>query len=434
MLFFWDFRTFAGCLSRRVGRLVEDCGSHDFIRMKQFIPFLEARQLVLAHMPTQPPESVALSSALGLTLAEAVISRDTIPPFDNSAMDGFAVRVEDFGKVPVSLAVIEDIPAGHFPNETVTPGTCARLMTGAPFPNGADAVVPVEWTEADGERIQFNRAPALGQHVRKAGEDVMPGQCLIEAGEVVTPPVVGMLATLGYAEVLLRRPPRVAVLATGDELVDVSELPGPGQIRNSNGPALAAQVQNAGGLSHLLPIARDNRPDIRRRIEAALEADVLVVSGGVSVGDYDLVKQELDAQGLDLLFWKARQRPGKPIAFGLLQGRPVFGLPGNPVSSAMCFEQYVRPALAQMLGRRQIFRPRQPAVLDVPIRKQAGLHHFVRGLVRFDASGQVAVRTTGAQGSHLYSSVVKAECIIHLPEAMEHPPAGTPVEIEWLRW
>jgi molybdopterin molybdotransferase len=403
--------------------------------MKQFIAVEEARQIILHSMQTQPVERIAFGQALGRTLAEPVISRDTIPPFDNSAMDGFAVRVEDVRKTPILLPVVEEIPAGHFPEHAVGPGTCSRIMTGAPIPKGADAVVLIEWTsETETGLIRFERAPLARQHIRYAGEDLRPGQEIIEAGTIVTPPVVGMLATLGYAEVAVRKAPTISVLSTGDELVDVSETPGPGQIRNSNGPALAAQVQSAGGSPKLLPIVRDNRSDIRKAIQTAMEADVILISGGVSVGDYDLIKQELDGMGLELLFWKVRQRPGKPLAFGFLNDRPVFGLPGNPVSSAICFEQYVRPALARMLGRKSMLRPRHPAILAEGINKQAGLHHFVRGKVYYDDAGRTMVQTTGAQGSHLYSSMVKADCIIHLPEKIEHPAAQTQVEIEWLTW
>ena len=405
--------------------------------MLEFIPFSEARRLILDTVTPQPALGVALNDALGYTLAEPVVSREFIPPFDNSAMDGFAVRVDDLKKVPVVLTVIENIPAGSTPTRTVEPGTCARIMTGAPFPKGADAVAPVEWTEPEGNedhRIRFNQAPTPGQHIRHAGSDVMPDQHLVESGTLITPPVIGMAATLGYPVLNVSRPPIVAVISTGDELVDIDQTPGPGQIRNANGPALAAQVRSAGGQPMLLPVARDNQDSIQNRLSEALHADVLMFSGGVSVGDYDMVKQELDAIGLDLHFWKVRQRPGKPLAFGLLQGRPVFGLPGNPVSSAMCFEQYVRPAIATMLGRRDVLRPLIPAILEEPIKKKSHLHYFWRGQSRIDHDGRVFVRTTGAQGSHVYSSVVSANCIIHIPEGEGDQSPGDRVQIEPMNW
>ncbi len=403
--------------------------------MKEFISVVEARSIILGQMTPMPAERVAWADAVGRTLAEAIRSRDDIPPFDNSAMDGYAVRSADLQSLPVSLPIIEDIPAGTFPQKTVEPGACSRIMTGAPFPEGADAVVPVEWTEAgEAGRVQFNRAPEPGEHVRAAGQDVRNGERVFEPGQVITPPMVGMLTTLGYPTVEVAQRPRVAVISTGDELVDPSEALGPGKIRDSNGPALAAQVVSAGGEA-LPPIRASDTPEsIRAIVEAALDADVLLFSGGVSVGSYDFVKQVLDEMGMELLFWKVRQRPGKPLAFGLLQGRRVFGLPGNPVSSAICFEQYVRPALAKMLGRRALLRPRYNARLDAPTPKKAGLHYFARGRASFDEAGCLRVRDTGPQASNLYSSMVKANCLFHLPEALEDPPAGTVVQVEWLEW
>ena len=403
--------------------------------MHTFIAVDEARALILEAVGVQPAERRGLDEVLGRTLAEAVVSRDAIPPFTSSAMDGFAVRATDLADVPTSLRIIEEIPAGAVPQRPIAPGTCARILTGAPFPEGADAVVPVEWTDGGtAEAVVIERAPEPGQYVRPAGQDVQAGELMIEAGAVVTPPVVGMLATLGIPQVAVRVPPRVAVISTGDELVPVDAELQPGQIRDSNAPALAAQAVTAGARA-LPPLhAADDEAAIERVIEEALAADVLLFSGGVSVGEYDYVKQVLDAMGMELLFWKVRQRPGKPLAFGLLRGKPVFGLPGNPVSSAMCFEQYVRPALATMLGRREVLRPRYAAVLDAPLDKAAGLHHFIRGIAADGADGRLHVRDTGPQASNLYSSVVRANCIIHVPEADAYPQAGDVVEIEWLTW
>lgn len=403
--------------------------------MREFISFEEALTIVLEHAAPGPTEHVPLRDAQARTLAAPVVSDADIPPFANSAMDGFAVRSDDLETIPVVLEVAQDIPAGSVPREPVAPGTCARIMTGAPVPAGADAVVPVEWTEPAGDgAVRFNRDIGAGDNVRAAGEDVRRGARVLDAGEVITPPVIGMLATLGVAAVPVRRRPKVAVIATGDELVDAAETPRPGQIRNANGPALAAQVLSAGGEA-LPPLhAADDRTSLQRVVERALEADVLLFSGGVSVGDYDFVKEVLDAMGTRFLFWKVRQRPGKPIAFGRMAERLVFGLPGNPVSSAMCFEQYVRPALARMLGRQSVVRPRFPATLTAAMPKKAGLHYFARGVAAFGDDRRLHVRDTGPQGSNLYSSVVKANCIIHLPEPMEHPQAGTPVDVEWLGW
>ena len=403
--------------------------------MQEFIAVDTARSIIVDAMPAQPVEARPLNDTQGWTLAETVRSPEAIPQFDSSAMDGYAVRTDDLGDLPATLRIASEIPAGVMPDRPVEAGACAQIMTGAPVPEGADAIAPVEWTERIGEdAVRIERAPEPGQYVRPAGKDVREGEVVAEAGQVITPPVVGMLAKLGVAEVPVRVPPTVAVIATGDELVDIDETPGPGQIRNSNAPALAAQVRAAGGVCHAQLRARDNKEDIRRVIEEALAADVLVFSGGVSVGEYDLVKDVLDEMGMTLAFWKVRQRPGKPLAFGMLRSTPVFGLPGNPVSSAMCFEQHVRPALAKMLGRRELMRPRHPAVLAAETTKVEGLHFFARGIASFGEDGRLQVRDTGPQASNLYSSVVKANCIVHLPEDLAEAPAGTPVEIEWLDW
>ncbi|MCH7977035.1 MAG: molybdopterin molybdotransferase MoeA [Bacteroidetes bacterium] len=330
---------------------------------------------------------------------------------------------------------MEDIPAGVVPQCRVEAGACARIMTGALFPEVANAVVPVEWTRPEGvDHVRIEKAPKAGQFVRPAGQDVRAGYQVFEAGQVITPPVVGMLASLGMGEVLVRIAPGVAIITTGDELVPVDSVPGPGQIRDSNGPALTAQVVAAGG-KPLGPFhARDTPESTREALEKAKDADVVVFAGGVSMGERDVVRNVLDEAGWTAIFWKVRQRPGKPLAFGLLDGKPVFGLPGNPVSSSVCFEQYVRPSLAKMLGRAESIGQISKAVLSEPIRKAAGLHHFVRGVAEEGEDGRIYVRPTGLQGSNLYSSMAKADGIIHLPEALENPPAGSEVDFERLRW
>ena len=403
--------------------------------MQTFIAVEEAQKLVLETVFTVPEERVGLSDTLGCTLSQPLVSREMLPPFASSAMDGFAVRVADLASLPNVLRVMEDIPAGVVPQCRVEAGACARIMTGAVFPEGANAVVPVEWTRPEGvDHVRIEKAPKAGQFVRPAGQDVRAGDQVFEAGQVITPPVVGMLASLGMGEVLVRIAPGVAIITTGDELVPVDSVPGPGQIRDSNGPALTAQVVAAGG-KPLGPFhARDTPESTREALEKAKDADVVVFAGGVSMGERDVVRNVLDEAGWTAIFWKVRQRPGKPLAFGLLDGKPVFGLPGNPVSSSVCFEQYVRPALAKMLGRAESIGQISKAVLSEPIRKAAGLHHFVRGVAEEGEDGRIYVRPTGLQGSNLYSSMAKADGIIHLPEALENPPAGSEVDFERLRW
>lgn len=403
--------------------------------MDVFIPVEKARSIIFNTVPRQPIIEVDFQLSLGMTLAADLISPDTIPPFDNSAMDGYAVCSADFANNSARLKVVGEIPAGTVWDKTVVRGTCVKIMTGAPFPAGADAVAPVEWVEMeDGDEVVFNRGPKKGQHVRLAGKDVKAGQLVLEAGEKITPPAIGMMATLGFSRVHVYKAPVVAIIATGDELVQPDEPLEPGKIRNSSSSALAAQVINAGGEVGKQLLARDNRESISRVLTEALEADLLIFAGGVSVGDYDLVKQVLDEMGMETLFWKVKQRPGKPLAFGVIQGKPVFGLPGNPVSSAICFEQYVRPALAQMLNRKQTLRPLHPAILMQDTAKVVGLHFFARGIASYNKEGQLVVSDTGPQASNLYSSMVKANCIFHIPAEVAVAPAGIKVFIEWLFW
>lgn len=403
--------------------------------MREFISVEEARSIILEQVTPLPVERVSLAEALGRRLAEAVVSRDDIPPFPNAAMDGYAVRLADVQQVPATLRVVADVGAGQLPPASIPPGACIRIMTGAPVPAWAEAVVPVEWTEAGANgTVRILQAPAAGENIRPAGQDVRAGERFFEVGQRITPPVVAMLATLGVAEVPVFRRPRVAIVATGDELIDAGQPLTPGHIRDSAGPGLAAQARWLGAEVVGPQRVPDDRAALEQAVEQAFEADVLVFSGGVSVGLYDLVRQVLDGRGTQWLFWKIRQRPGKPMAFGLLEGKPVFGLPGNPVSSALCFDQYVAPALRRMQGQQEVLRPRFPAVLEAPTPKKAGLHFYVRGVARPGGDGRLLVRDTGPQGSNLYHSMVRANCLIHLPEALEEAPAGLEVEIEWLPW
>ncbi len=400
--------------------------------MRTMISYDEARRLVLGSVPVVGSERIPLARALGRTLAEPVESREMIPPFDNSAMDGFGVRATDVPHAGVLLRIAGTVAAGSDVSTRLPENACVRIMTGAPIPDGVDAVIPVEQSEADDDRVRFQTAAVPGAYIRRAGENVAAGEHVLEQGARITPPVVGMLAVLGYAAVAVARRPVVSVITTGDELVDVADTPGPGQIRDANGPALAAQLTAAGAVPDGPRRVGDERRLLREALKSAAEADVVVVSGGVSMGEFDFVREELERVGFETLFWKVRQKPGKPLLFGLIDQTPVFGLPGNPVSTAVCFEQYVRPALAAMLGRSDAGLPHEKALLDADVRKSAGLHHFVRGHLTDDAGLRVA--PTGPQGSHVSRSLVLADCLIHLPEDMEDPPRGTEVRIERLAW
>lgn len=402
--------------------------------MQTFIPFPSARRIVLEAVRPLDSETADFNKALGQILAEPVVSRDMIPPFDNSAMDGFAVRSAEIRDPDTTFPIAETIAAGGGMPSPLVEGTCARIMTGAPMPAGADAVIPVEDVDVTDDRVRFGAAPSPGEHVRRAGENVRAGERILDAGVRITPPVVGMLATLGYARIEVFRRPRVAVVATGDELVDASETPGPSQIRDSNGPTLAAQIALAGGIVDGPHRVGDDQDRLRNAlVSAADSADALVVSGGVSMGEYDYVRAVLESVGFKPLFWKVRQRPGKPLLFGLIDRLPVFGLPGNPVSASVCFEQYVRPALLAMQGVHHPSAPLETAILDDDIQKNPGLHHFVRGRLRRDDDG-LHVTPTGPQGSHISRSLVLADCFIHLSEDLGPITAGTPVPIERLTW
>ena len=404
--------------------------------MKTFISPAEARKIVFTVAEPIVPERVRLSDALGRMVCEDVVTLDDLPPFDNSGMDGYAVRMMDLMDCPATLRVIEDIPAGTVPQGVFASGTCMRIMTGALVPTGTDAIVPVEWTHIqEPGYVTINRVPRLSAFIRRSGKDAKKGMVVVDKGTLLTPPAIGMIAAAGHQVVFASSVPCVAVITTGDELyTDPSPLP-PGMIRDANGPALVAQVRHAGGRVLGPFLARDNRTHVRTVLSQVMEAaDVLIISGGVSVGEYDFVKDVLDEAGMTLHFWRVRQRPGGPLAFGTLSGRLVFGLPGNPVSSFVCFEQYVRPALRRLMGQEDVSPNLFEACLEEPVPKKTGLHHFVRGVASRAPDGQLRVRHTGPQASNLYSSVAAANCLIYLPEPLEDPQTGHPVQIEWLSW
>ena len=404
--------------------------------MQNRITVVEALRKINAELRLLPTERVLLSTALGRVLREKIIAREAIPPFDNSGMDGFAVRMEDLTKIPASLRLDGDIPAGKNPVGEVKPGSCIRIMTGAKVPPGTEAVVPVEWTtEIKPGLVNINRCPKRGAYIRRAGQDVTEGASVVNRGTQITPPVVGMIAAAGYQEIKVGRIPRVAVIVTGDELHLEANVPlPPAKIRDANGPGLAAQVLDVGGLVTGPLVARDNPDSLIQAIETSQGADVLLISGGVSVGTHDLVKDVLVQLGFRRCFWRVRQRPGGPMLFGTLGSQLVFGLPGNPVSAAVCFLQYVRPALLTLMGAAEIRPPFLCAKLEFPVRKAAGLHHFVRGKAVRQAGGQLVVQTTGPQASNLYSSLQHANCLIHLPEDCVDPSGGQEVKITCLPW
>jgi molybdopterin molybdotransferase len=351
-------------------------------------------------------------------------------------MDGYAVRASDTlgggSATPVSLHVIGELPAGRVPGEALTRGTAIRIMTGAPLPPGADAVVKVEDTEAKGEYVQVFTTVEVGNYVRLAGEDVREGALVLRGGTRLRPQEVGMLAALGHEEVRVTRKPRVAILATGDELVAIDEPLAPGKIRDANSYSNAAQVIEQGADPIMLGIARDHVEELTAKIHAGLQqkVDLFLTSGGVSVGDFDLVKEVLAAQG-QMGFWRVRMKPGKPLAFGHIGGVPVLGLPGNPVSVMVSFEMFVRPALMTMQGARNWRRPTADARLMDEIRHKDERRHFVRARLVWE-DGEYHAYLTGAQGSGILSSMAKASALAIIPEDWDHAPAGARVQVMML--
>ena len=372
--------------------------------------------MILDATPVLGAERVTLAESCGRVATEAVTSLRAVPSADNSAMDGFAVRGADVATAPVRLRLVGSAPAGTLLAGRVEPGTAAKIFTGSIIPAGADTVVRVEDTdEADGV-VTVRVVVKPGTNVRSRGEDIMPGATVLAPGTIVGPADIGVLASVGRAVVSVRRRPRVAIVSTGAELVEIDETPGPAGVVNSNAYVLAAAVAQAGGLPVVLPIARDRLEDIRDRIAEAADADVILSTGGVSVGEFDFVRDALDAIGVERRFWKVAQKPGKPLTFGTLGRRLFFGLPGNPVSALVCFAVYVWPALRKLAGHTAIHHAVVPARLVAPVRTPTGLTEFVR--VHLVREGDVWTAAPFAtQGSGVLSSLARGAGLLVGPAA-----------------
>ena len=400
------------------------------------LPVDAALETVLRAIRSLGAERVPIADALGRVIVEDVVAPRDLPPWDNSSVDGYAVVAADLGGAtperPVGLRVGEEIPAGRMPEHKVAPGSAARIMTGAPMPAGADAVVMVEDTALDGGRVLVRAAVERGESVRARGQDVRAGTVVIPAGRRARPAEVGMLASLGRAAVSVGRRPRVGILATGDELADLGDAERPDRIFNANSYAVAAQAAEAGGVAVLLGIARDRPDDLRERLRSLDGLDLLVVCGGVSVGKFDFVRDVLTELGMVMEFWRVAMKPGSPMAFGSVRGTPVFGLPGNPVSSMVTFEVFVRPALLRMAGAADLGRPIVAAELDAPIDKARGKTHFVRGRLLREGS-RLRVTPTGSQDSGVLTSMVKATGLIVLPRDAERAERGQVVDVRLLQ-
>lgn len=385
----------------------------------------EALERILARITPLDATTVPLLDALGCVLAEDAVADRDVPPFRNSAMDGYAVRGADVATSGARLRVVGEIAAGTLPNAAVGAGEAMRIMTGAPMPDGADTVVRVEDTDNGRETVTITRATPRGLSVRQRGEDLREGETVLSRGTLLRPAEIGVLASIGRAEVNVVRRPNVAVLSTGDEIVEITATPGPGQIRDANRYSLSAAVRATGCAAFELGIARDEASDLRHALGNAAFGDIVVTSGGVSVGDHDHLKPVVEAMG-SMDFWSIAIRPGRPLAFGELRTKrgivPIFGLPGNPVSSLLTFELFVRPALLKMAGRAKLHRPRTQARLQDRVEKPTGLRMFARGI--YDAANGT-VRSTGPQGSGILRSMSLASCLI---EIAEDRPAAEPGE------
>jgi molybdopterin molybdotransferase len=398
----------------------------------------EALARVLAAFEPLPPERVPVLETLGQVLAENVYADMDIPPLTNTAMDGYAVQAADTAgaspEYPVRLRVVYDLAAGYTTDVAVTPGTAIRIMTGAPIPPGADAVVRFEDTERGGEWVSIFKEVPVGKNVRQAGEDVKKGVLILSWGTELRPQEVGMLAALGHKEAWVHRRPRVAILATGDEVIEIDAPWQPGKIRNANSYSNAAQVVRYGGVPILLGIARDDVKELTDRIRAGLEqgADLFLTSGGVSVGDFDVVKEVLATEG-EIAFWRVQMKPGKPLAFGHIQGVPLLGLPGNPVSAMVSFELFARPAILKMLGKARLEKPTVEVTLLDEITRKDDRRHFLRVMLE-ERKGEYFARLTGDQGSGILLSMVQAQGLAIIPEDVNHLPAWERVQVMMLDW
>jgi molybdopterin molybdotransferase len=395
------------------------------------ISYYQARERILSAVEPLAVEKVLLLDAAGRAVAEEIIARQPLPAFDNSAMDGYAVRAEDCSAGAV-LPLAGYLPAGGEMNCRVAAGTAVKIMTGAPLPPGADAVVPFEETEEAPRQVTLLGPVQKGAHIRRQGEDVRPGDRVIEAGTVLRPSEISLLASLGMALVPVRRRVQVAILSTGDELRELDAPGGAESIVDSNSWALAAAVREIGGVPRLLGIARDNRESLREKLSDGLQADVLITSAGVSAGDRDLVREVLDELGVVQQFWKINIKPGKPTAFGLKGKIPVFSLPGNPVSSMMTFEEFVRPLLLKMMGHRTVLKPLFRARLQEAVSKKAGRLQLMRVAVALDAQGELQIASSGDQNTGILRTMVCAQGIALLAADRERYEAGEKIDVHLL--
>jgi len=398
----------------------------------------EALARILAEIKALPVTQIPLPEALGLVLAQDIVVQEDIPPFANSAMDGFALLSSDSrprdGKPP-RLRITGEVAAGYVADHAVEEGAAMRIMTGAPVPPGADTVIQVELTRTEGPRsewVEIMEAVPPGNNIRPAGEDMHRGQTILLQGSEIGPWEIGVLATLGWASVPATRRPHVAILGTGDEVIDVDQPLRPGKIRNSNSYLLEAAVRRAGAVPHRLGVAQDTIESLREKFTQAIQHDLIITSGGVSVGDFDLVKNIMAEQG-QINFWRINMRPGKPVAFGFIGGIPLLGLPGNPVSAAVTFELFGRPVIRKMLGHTRLLRPQIEVIVEDGVSDRAMRRHYVRAHIEW-RDGHFVAHTTGNQGSHITTSLLNANALVIVPEGGFEVLPGDTAKAIMLDW
>jgi len=415
----------------------------------------EALNKILSEVSVLEKETVPIMDSLGQVLAEDVLSVLNVPPLDNSAMDGYAVRSADLKgageKSPKVLKVIDTVIAGGISKKEVTPGTAIRIMTGAPIPKGADSVIPFESTDEEKRKKEAPDKPILqvgifeatksGEHIRKAGEDVKRGATILTKGTVIRPGAIGLMASIGYGRVRVIRRPVVAILSTGNELSEIYEVLPEGKIYNSNSYSIGSLVKQYGGIPKLLGIALDNEKDLVSKLKQAQYADLLLTTGGVSMGDYDMVKDILARDG-QMVFWKVKVKPGKPLAFGKMKGKtldgkektiPHVGLPGNATSCMVSFELFVRPAILKMMGKKKLEKPSVKAIINESVVNDAGRRIYDRAITE-KQDGQYVAKLTGPQGSGILTSMALANSLVLIPEETAKVNKGDTVQALMLDW
>ncbi len=399
----------------------------------------EAQRLILENTNVLESIEIPLTESDGLVLAEDIISPLDLPYFTNSAMDGYALKSKDTKGSnegsPVSLKIVGVIRAGDYPNFSIKDKEAAKIMTGAPIPEGADSVLMVEYTEEEAENVRIKRSVNPGENIRYRGEEIKKGEIALEKETMISPPAIGFIAGFGIKNIKVYRKPRVAFLITGEEVIGFDEELRPGKIRDTNSIMLQSALSREKVESLPLGRVKDDINDIEGRLKKGLRlCDVLIVTGGVSVGDYDYVKGAFQNLGVEEIFWRIAQRPGGPMFFGRKNGTLIFGLPGNPASTLVCFYEYVRPAIRKMAGKKDILLMEIEATLLEEIRKKPdGKTHFLRGLLE-KKGNSFYVKSSGIQGSHILKSFALSNCLIIVPEDITRIPEGSRVNVHLIPW